>query len=290
MTNKKIGLLQLASLTFFLGISSFPLFIEKIIKISKSDTIISIIIGSILVLISFKGILELRKKIKPKSNYLKIIISILLSLIFIYLLLETTNFIKTSYLSSGNFYSILILLLLMCLTTSLQSYKEISSLSLILIFIFVPLFIINIIGSSKSLDLTYLKVLFSTNNLDIIKGSVLFFIYEIIPISLLLFIPYNEIDGRKKQDRYLYLALIISLLIIIIDYLLLYFSSSINVLTSYSYPFMLTINSLSSTFILGRLSYLISFYLLFSSVITLSLIICIIKQLVLNKYILKTQD
>ena len=290
MTNKKIGLLQLASLTFFLGISSFPLFIEKIIKISKSDTIISIIIGSILVLITFKGILELRKKIKPKSNYLKIIISILLSLIFIYLLLETTNFIKTSYLSSGNFYSILILLLLMCLTTSLQSYKEISSLSLILIFIFVPLFIINIIGSSKSLDLTYLKVLFSTNNLDIIKGSVLFFIYEIIPISLLLFIPYNEIDGRKKQDRYLYLALIISLLIIIIDYLLLYFSSSINVLTSYSYPFMLTINSLSSTFILGRLSYLISFYLLFSSVITLSLIICIIKQLVLNKYILKTQD
>ena len=290
MTNKKIGLLQLASLTFFLGTSSFPLFIEKIIKISKSDTIISIIIGSILVLISFKGILELRKKIKPKSNYLKVIISILLSLIFIYLLLETTNFIKTSYLSSGNFYSILILLLLMCLTTSLQSYKEISSLSLILIFIFVPLFIINIIGSSKSLDLTYLRVLFSTNNLDIIKGSVSFFIYEIIPISLLLFIPYNEIDGRKKQDRYLYLALIISLLVIIIDYLLLYFSSSINVLTSYNYPFMLTINSLSSTFILGRLSYLISFYLLFSSIITLSLIICIIKQLVLNKYILKTQD
>ena len=290
MTNKKIGLLQLASLTFFLGTSSFPLFIEKIIKISKSDTIISIIIGSILVLITFKGILELRKKIKPKSNYLKVIISILLSFIFIYLLLETTNFIKTSYLSSVNFYSILILLLLMCLTTSLQSYKEISSLSLILIFIFIPLFIINIIGSSKSLDLTYLRVLFSTNNIDIIKGSISFFIYEIIPISLILFIPYNEIDNRKKQDRYLYLALIISLLVIIIDYLLLYFSSSINVLTSYNYPFMLTINSLSSTFILGRLSYLISFYLLFSSIITLSLIICIIKQLVLNKYILKTQD
>lgn len=290
MTNKKIGLLQLASLTFFLGTSSFPLFIEKIIKISKSDTIISIIIGSILVLITFKGILELRKKIKPKSNYLKVIISILLSFIFIYFLLETTNFIKTSYLSSGNFYSILILLLLMCLTTSLQSYKEISSLSLILIFIFIPLFIINIIGSSKSLDLTYLRVLFSTNNIDIIKGSISFFIYEIIPISLILFIPYNEIDNRKKQDRYLYLALIISLLVIIIDYLLLYFSSSINVLTSYNYPFMLTINSLSSTFILGRLSYLISFYLLFSSIITLSLIICIIKQLVLNKYILKTQD
>ena len=290
MTNKKIGLLQLASLTFFLSISSFPLFIEKVIKISKSDTIISIILGSIFTLIIFKGILLLRKKVKPKNKYLKIIISLILSIIFIYLLLETTNFIKDTYLSSGNFYSILILLLLMCLTISLKDYKEITSLSLILLFIFIPLFVINIIGSTFSLDLTYLKVPFTNNIIDILKGSVLFFTYEIVPLLLLLFIPYNEIDNRKKQDKYLYLALIFGLLIIIIDYLLLYLSTSTNILTSYNYPFMLVINSLSSTFILGRLSYMISFYLLFSPLITLSLIICVIKQLKLNKYIPKTQE
>ena len=290
MTNKKIGLLQLASLTFFLSISSFPLFIEKVIKISKSDSFISIILGSILTLIIFKGILVLRKKVKPKNKYLKIIISLILSIIFIYLLLETTNFIKDTYLSSGNFYSILILLLLMCLTISLKDYKEITSLSLILLFIFIPLFIINIIGSTFSLDLTYLKVPFTNNIIDILKGGVLFFIYEIFPLLLLLFIPYNEIDNRKKQDKYLYLALVFGLLIIIIDYLLLYFSTSTNILTSYNYPFMLIINSLSSTFILGRLSYIISFYLLFSPLITLSLIICVIKQLGLNKYIPKTQE
>ena len=290
MTNKKIGLLQLASLTFFLSISSFPLFIEKIIKISKSDTIISIILGSLLTLIIFKVILSLRKKVKPKNKYLKIFISILLSIIFIYLLLETTNFIKDTYLSSGNFYSILILLLLMCLVISLREFKELTSLSLILLFIFIPLFIINIIGSSFSIDLTYLKVPFTSSIINIVKGSILFFIYEIIPLSLLLFIPYKEVDNRKKQDKYLYLAIISGIVIIIIDYLLLYFSCSINILTSYNYPFMLTINSLSSTFILGRLSYLISFYLLFSPIITLSLIICVIKQLMLNKYSLKTQD
>lgn len=290
MTNKKIGLLQLASLTFFLSISSFPLFIEKVIKISKSDSFISIILGSILTLIIFKGILVLRKKVKPRNKYLKIIISLILSIIFIYLLLETTNFIKDTYLSSGNFYSILILLLLMCLTISLKDYKEITSLSLILLFIFIPLFAINIIGSTFSLDLTYLKVPFTNNIINILKGSFLFFIYEIVPLLLLLFIPYNEVDNRKKQDKYLYLALVFGLLIIIIDYLLLYFSTSTNILTSYNYPFMLIINSLSSTFILGRLSYIISFYLLFSPLITLSLIICVIKQLELNKYIPKTQE
>ena len=290
MTNKKIGLLQLASLTFFLSISSFPLFIEKIIKISKSDTIISIILGSLLTLIIFKVILSLRKKVKPKNKYLKIFISILLSIIFIYLLLETTTFIKDTYLSSGNFYSILILLLLMCLVISLREFRELTSLSLILLFIFIPLFIINIIGSSFSIDLTYLKVPFTSSITNIINGSLLFFVYEIIPLSLLLFIPYKEIDALKKQDKYLYLAIISGIIVIIIDYLLLYFSSSINVLTSYNYPFMLTINSLSSTFILGRLSYLISFYLLFSQLITLSLIICVIKQLMWNKYNLKTQE
>ena len=290
MTNKKIGLLQLASLTFFLSISSFPLFIEKIIKISKSDTIISIILGSLLTLIIFKVILSLRKKVKPKNKYLKIFISILLSIIFIYLLLETTTFIKDTYLSSGNFYSTLILLLLMCLVISLREFRELTSLSLILLFIFIPLFIINIIGSSFSIDLTYLKVPFTSSITNIINGGLLFFIYEIIPLSLLLFIPYKEIDALKKQDKYLYLAIISGIIVIIIDYLLLYFSSSINVLTSYNYPFMLTINSLSSTFILGRLSYLISFYLLFSQLITLSLIICVIKQLMWNKYNLKTQE
>lgn len=284
MTNKKIGLLQLVSLTFFLSVSSFPLFIGKVIKLSESDTIISIIIGSILTLIIFKGILILRKKIKPKNKYLKIIISLLLSIIFIYLLLETTNFIKDTYLSSGNFFSILILLLLMCLTISLKSYKEISSLSLIFLFIFIPLFSINIIGGTLSLDLTYLKVPLTNNTIDIVKGSIIFLLYEIIPLLLLLFIPYKEIDNRKKQDKYLYLALMFGFFVIIIDYLLLSFSTSINVLTNYNYPFMLVINSLSSTFILGRLSYLISFYLLFSPLLTLSLIICVIKQLMLNKY------
>ena len=58
MVNKKIGLLQLASLTFFLTTTSFPLFFENIIKISKSDTIISIILGSILTLLAFKIILK----------------------------------------------------------------------------------------------------------------------------------------------------------------------------------------------------------------------------------------
>ncbi len=290
MVNKKIGLLQLASLTFFLTTSSFPLFIEKIINISKGDTIISIILGSIFVLLLFKVILKLRKSFKLEKRSLKIIISLVYLSFFIYLIIESTNFIKDSFLSSGNFYSILILLLLMCLVASNQSYKELTSLSLILSFIFIPLFVINIIGSSFSLDLTYLRIPFGSSLLNIFKGSLLFFIYEIIPLSLLLFIPYKEIDGRKKQDKYLYLALIIGILVIVIQYLLLYFSCSFNVLTEYNYPFMLIINSLSSTFILGRLSYIISFYLLFSLLITLSLIICVIKQLGLNKYNLKLQD
>lgn len=290
MINKKIGLLQISTLTFFLTITSFILFSSNIIKISKSDTIISIIISSILSLFILKIILSLRKKFKLTNEINKIFITIILITLFIYLLINITNFIKVSFLSNGNFYSIIILIFITTLIISNQGYKEVASLSLILSFIFIPLFIINIYGSTKTLDLTYLTPIFTNNIIDIIKASLLLTFYITVPLLLLLFIPYNEIDNKKKQDKYLYLAFSLGILTIIIEYLLLYFSCNIEIITSYKYPFMLVINSLSSFLIFNRFSYIISFYLLFSPFITLSLILTIIRQLKLNKYILKIQD
>ena len=290
MTNKKIGLLQISALTFFLTITSFILFLSNIIKISKSDTIISIIIGSILSLIIFKLILLIRKKIKFKNKISKLFIITILIIIYIYLLISITDFIKTSFLSNGNFYSIIILIFITSLVISNQGYKEVASLSLILIFIFIPLFIINIYATTKSLDLTYLTPPITNSIIDIIKSSLIFTFYIITPSSLLLFIPYNEIDNKRKQDNYLYLAFSLGIITIIIKYLLLYFSCNIEIITSYKYPFMLVINSLSSFLIFDRLSYIISFYLLFSPFITLALILTIIRQLGLNKYILLLQD
>ena len=290
MINKKIGLLQLTTLVFFLTISSFILFFDNIIKVSKSDTIISIIIGIFIDLLLFKLILNFRKTFKLKNKIIKVIILLLLSSVFIYLLINATDFVKSTFLTNGNFYSIIILLFLTCFIASNKSYKEVASLSLILFFIFIPLFIINILGSISNLDITYLTPPLINSNLDILKGALLFTFYTIIPLLLLLFIPYKEVDIRKKQDKYLYLALLIGILVIIISYLLLYFSCSINVITTYKYPYMLVLNSLSSSIILGRLSYLISFYLLFSLIITLSLILTIIKQLMFDMHILKLQD
>lgn len=290
MINKKIGLLQLTTLVFFLTISSFILFFDNIIKVSKSDTIISIIIGIFIDLLLFKLILNFRKTFKLKNKIIKVIILLLLSSVFIYLLINATDFVKSTFLTNGNFYSIIILLFLTCFIASNKSYKEVASLSLILFFIFIPLFIINILGSISNLDITYLTPPLINSNLDILKGALLFTFYTIIPLLLLLFIPYKEVDIRKKQDKYLYLAFSLGILTIIIEYLLLYFSCNIEIITSYKYPFMLVINSISSFLIFNRFSYIISFYLLFSPFITLSLILTIIRQLGLNKYILKIQD
>ena len=287
MINKKIGLLQIFSLTFFLTISNFILFFNNIIKISNSDTIISIIIGTILDLLIFKLVLNIRKNFQVKKKFGKLFFSFILIIYFLYLLINTTNFVKNTFLASGNFYSILVLIMLMSLIVSNKSYKEVSSLSLILLFIFIPLFIFNIIGSSFSLDLTYLRPPFINSGFSILKGSILFIFYTLAPLLLILFIPYKDIDQQKKQDKYLYLALISGILVIIISYLILYFSSSINIIKSYTYPFMLVINALSSFLSFGRLSYLISFYLLFDLIITLALIVSVIKRLILDKNNLK---
>ena len=60
----------------------------------------------------------------------------------------------------------------------------------------------------------------------------------------------NSVPAVKKTP-----AQIVGILVILIQYLLLYFSSSINLLTNYNYPFMLVINSLSSFLIFNRFSY-----------------------------------
>lgn len=285
MTNKKIGLLQLFTVTFFLSHSCYILFFKNIVNISKTDTIISIILGFLLDLILLKIILYIRKKVDiTKYKVIRIPSIIILSSIFIYFLFSISNFIKSSFLTNGNIYSIVVLLILIVYISSIEGIKQVSSLSLILFYIFIPFFIINIIGSSLSIDFSYLKPFFSNSILNILKGTILFSFYTISPLLLILFIPYKEIDQRKKQDKYLYLALIGSNLVTIIMFLLLYFSCSINIITNYNYPYMLVINSLASNLVFDRFSYIISFYLLFDLIIILSILFSIIKQLIYYKY------
>ena len=288
MTNQKIDLFQLFTLTFFLTITTFSITIQNIIKQSGSDTIISITIGTIISLGIFYLILLLRKNLSLKKLKNSLFTIIILSISYLYLLLKTTTFIKENFLINGNFYSIIILLFITNLITSKKSYKEISSLSLLLFFIYIPLFIINIIGSIKTLDINYLTPPFINNLTNILIGSLLFSIDITLPLLLLLFIPYQEINHKKRQNHYLMTAFLLGILSIIISYLILYFSSSITIIKSYNYPFMLVINSLKDTLTIGRFTYIISYYLLFPLLITLSLILTTIKHLIQNKYIPKS--
>ena len=238
MTNQKIDLFQLFTLTFFLTITTFSITIQNIIKQSGSDTIISITIGTIISLGIFYLILLLRKNLSLKKLKNSLFTIIILSISYLYLLLKTTTFIKENFLINGNIYSIIILLI-----------------------------ITNLITSKKSLHFS----------IDIT-----------LPLLLLLFIPYQEINHKKRQNHYLMTAFLLGILSIIISYLILYFSSSITIIKSYNYPFMLVINSLKDTLTIGRFTYIISYYLLFSLLITLSLILTTIKHLIQNKYIPKS--
>ena len=109
MTNQKIDLFQLFTLTFFLTITTFSITIQNIIKQSGSDTIISITIGTIISLGIFYLILLLRKKLSLKKLKNSLFTIIILSISYLYLLLKTATFIKENFLINGNFYSIIIL-------------------------------------------------------------------------------------------------------------------------------------------------------------------------------------
>ena len=162
-----------------------------------------------------------------------------------------------------------LLLFLLILIISNRNISSVTSLAFLLFLFFVPLFLIHFIGNFQFITLSYLKPLFTTNLPTILKGTLLFSLYTMTPLLLLLFIPFDSIDQKEKQNKTLTFALILSNLCTLLGFLMILFGTSLKYGSSYEYPFMLIVRKISGFLIFNRLTYLFSPYLLFDSIILL---------------------
>ncbi len=300
MTNHKIGCLQLFCLTFFLSHVTFLFFGKYMITCSGSDTLFACLLGLGLNLILVKGLLSLRRKHPTLSFHSRktfsLITLLMILLLTFFLLQETATFIQGNYLKNASLLVITLLLLVIALSISKKELPQVASLSLLLFFLFVPLFATNIIGSATNLNFSYIKPPLITGILPLLTGALLFCGLTFGPLLILLFIPYQQIDQQKKQNKYIYLALIISNLVTTSQMLMIGFGPSFTLAEIYQYPYMLVINKISSFLIFDRISFLLSLYLLFDSTIVIGLLITLLKshpilqQSFLGKYILVPED
>lgn len=280
MTNRNVGLLQLFSLTFFLSHFFFLFYGGNIIKISGSDTIFSCLLGTFLNIFLFSILLRIRKhkKTKSKNKVLAIAIALIILVTIFLVANDTTYFVIHHYLENGNYFYIFLLLLICAYIISKRNMDSVASLALLLFFLFVPSFIYNMIGSINILDLSYLKPPFNSSFANVIKGALLFSFYTLLPLLLLLFIPYDQVDQKEKQHKYLHLGLIISNIVTIISFMMIGLGPSFVLASTYQYPYMVVINKISGFLVFNRLSYIFSLYLLFDATVLLGLLFSILKK------------
>lgn len=268
MIKNKNNQLYIFSLAFFFTHFFFLLYGNNIIKISGNDTLLACLAGIILDIILFLLSKKfIYKKIKP--SYLLIPILIIFTII---LLKDTALFIKSNFLREGNLFYLILLLILTSLLISKRELDQIAHLAFISLLIFFILFLIQVTGTTHSLDVSYLSSNFNSSN--IMKGAILFSCYTYLPF--LLFSIFATDKTQKMRKAYL-LGFLFSLLVIIIKYLMIGLVPSFLLSKYYDYPYMLVMNKISSFLIFNRFYAIFNIFLILDSTIVLACLFSFLK-------------
>lgn len=271
MIKNKNNQLYIFGLAFFFTHFFFLLYGNNIIKISGNDTLLACLAGIILDIILFLLSKKfIYKKIKP--SYLLIPILIIFTII---LLKDTALFIKSNFLREGNLFYLILLLILTSLLISKRELDQIAHLAFISLLIFFILFLIQVTGTTHSLDVSYLSSNFNSSN--IMKGAILFSCYTYLPF--LLFSIFATDKTKKMRKAYL-LGFLFSLLVVIIKYLMIGLVPSFLLSKYYDYPYMLVMNKISSFLIFNRFYAIFNIFLILDSTIVLACLFSFLKGFV----------
>ena len=160
---------------------------------------------------------------------------------------------------------------------SKRNMNQVASLALLSFFIFVPIFLFQLIGSATSLNFNFLKPPLATGILPVIKGALLFSLLGFLPLLLFFLLDKDKIDQKKEERKYITLGLIASNLVTILQFCMIALGPSLYLAQIYDYPYILVINRISSFLIFDRFSYLFSIFILFDSTITLGVLASLLK-------------
>lgn len=237
---KKNNYSSLALIYFFIRSAFTGISFLAISTISKQDAwisiILSIFIGSIIIYIyylvaNYKSNLSLLEKIDylfPKSN---IIIKSLLCLhvlfTIIYNFLNLTNLVQSQFLNKTPMIVISITFLVPIFYLVCQNKKVISRVALLLFYVSIIFYIINIILLTNNINLYNLSPIFINNPL---KGIIPIISYNITPLYILLIYDNNDIK------KYLFKGYLIGMISILIYAIYIIGILGINMVDILQYP------------------------------------------------------
>lgn len=205
-----------SSLVFFLSSAMFiGVGITEILNLSNIDSIISLIIGSLLSLILFFFINRI--SIYSENNFFKkstllygkiigTIINIILIMIFLiyymYTIFNLNTFIQNKYLTKTPSFLIILLFLIPVIYLSMKDYETIIRVSFILFIISFINIIVTCFNLFPLIEIDNLKPMFNTSINNILLGSLKYMLYFIVPTFLIINVP------NKKNNYYLCISIL----------------------------------------------------------------------------------
>jgi len=213
---KKTNLFDYTLLMYFIIRSTFfNLFLSNLLKISKQDSYISIIISMILsiipVIIYYKNknetltLFENNKKIYKNYkiiNFMLIITSLLLS---VYLFWNLTSFVKQHLLYKTPNIVIMILFSIPVIYALFKGYKSLNRGKVIMFYISIVMFIITFLSLIPNMEINNIFPINHSSN--ILLGSFFYITYLILPLYTLNIFPKNSVKNYNIKKIFIYIIL-----------------------------------------------------------------------------------
>ena len=288
---KKINISCYNTLVFFLIRGCFiGTCSNSLYHIAGQNGYISIIISSVIGVIPLIIYFSIMKKY-PDKNIFEIInikfkygfiintLLIIFTIIYAsYTFYNLINFINVEYLYKTPKIIISILFSICLLYLINKGINTISRVSLIFFYLFCILFIIMFIGAFNLVDITKLLPFDEYGLSSILKGSYYFIKYNISPLFLLTFIPYNKINKHDKFIKNFFIFYILGILSIFIIYFFVITIYGSRMADIFIYPEFLLLKRLNIIGFLERVENILSILFIFEMFISISISISFILE------------
>lgn len=290
--NNKIKTIEFWSLSCIMILSSFiQICFNLLINTSKNDSLISILIATLLTIPTFiifktifnyKESLPINEKIKLLfGKKISLIINIFLVIIFIITaichLYSLTYFINSLYLTKTPPYLIALTFTILFIYANTKGLKTISRIAFLLLIFNLLLFLIPIINIMPT-GIDNFKPFLKNGTTNPIKGSLYIIFLSINNVFILTAIPQKNFIKKEKAIKMISLSLILSLIFIFLITLITIGNLGIELSLYYKYPLHIALKKVNLFNFLNRAEYILLIELINGSFITICFIIFYISK------------
>lgn len=293
MNKDKINCLQFGSMMTMLLIASFiGIGMFSVIKASGVDAYISIVIAAIagiFILLSFfviydyepsLNVSEKLKKVfgKPIGTILNFVSLLIILTMGISAMFNLTTFITSQFLKETPPILVGICFAFVIILVNIKGIETLSRTCLVLLFINLTLFVISIVGLIPEFQVSNLKPFLEYGFKRPIIGAIYNFLFNLLPIYLLLIVPKNNLVNKDKYRKYMWIFYVLSFIVKFSLILITLGVLGIHLASIYQYPEYIVMKHIKMFNFIDRIENVITIQWLFGLFFNISFVVYYISN------------